>query len=242
MVFHWFYKVFCSPGGSKMASIFDRFFDRFWYGFWIVFGRCLGGQGGPKTPQDGPRRGQDAPRWPQDVPNTATRRPQDAPRRPQDALRRHKACQDGPKMRPRRPRGSKMPQGAAKMDEDSAKMAHHGLKMAQDGSRWFKMAKDGPHMASRWPPVYRWIWMCAVLPPAARRQMLRDVGSFAARRPPADASRCGSLCRPPPARRCIEIRQDVLQGFLVKRASAVLNRAPSCSRELSSVTRFPFFC
>ena len=182
--------------------------------FCSVIGWALGGKDGHKTPQDGHKTPQDS----------------------------HKACQDGPKMRPRRPRGSKMPQGAAKMDEDSAKMAHHGLKMAQDGSRWFKMAKDGPHMASRWPPVYRWIWMCAVLPPAARRQMLRDVGSFAARRPPADASRCGSLCRPPPARRCIEIRQDVLQGFLVKRASAVLNRAPSCSRELSSVTRFPFFC
>ena len=206
------------------------------------FGSFLGGFWEAKAAPRRHKTAQDAAKTPQDGPKTCPTRPQDAPRRPQDALRRHKACQDGPKMRPRRPRGSKMPQGAAKMDEDSAKMAHHGLKMAQDGSRWFKMAKDGPHMASRWPPVYRWIWMCAVLPPAARRQMLRDVCSFAARRPPADASRCGSLCRPPPARRCIEIRQDVLQGFLVKRASAVLNRAPSCSRELSSVTRFPFFC
>ena len=156
----------------------------------------------------------------------ATRRPKTATRRAKMAPR----CAQG------RPRGPKMPQGAAKMDEDSAKMAHHGLKMAQDGSRWFKMAKDGPHMASRWPPVYRWIWMCAVLPPAARRQMLRDVDRFAARRPPADASRCGSLCRPPPAHRCIGIRQDV------SRVSAVLNQAPSCSRELSAATRSSFFC
>ena len=79
-------------------------------------------------------------------------------------------------------------------------------------------------------------------PPAARPQMHRDVDRFAARRPSADASRCGSLCRPPPARRCIEIRQDVPHGFPIKRASAVLNLEPSCSRELSVVTRFPFFC
>ena len=156
---------------------------------------------------------------------TATRRPKTATRRPKTATRR-----------------ANMAPKTVKMDEDNAKMAHDGFKMAQDGSKCRKMAQRWHHMASRWPPVHRWIWMCVVLPPAARRQMLRDVGSFAARRPPVDASRCGSLCRPPPARRCIEIRQDVLQGFLVKRASAVLNRAPSCSRELSSVTRFPFFC
>ena len=119
----------------------------------------LGGKDGHKTPQDGHETPQDS----------------------------HKACQDGPEMRPRRPRGSKMPQGAAKMDQDSAKVARDGFKMAQDGSKCRKMAQDGPDMASRWPPVHRWIWMCVVLPPAARRQMLRDVDRFAARRPPADA-------------------------------------------------------
>ena len=164
----------------------------------------LGGQGGHKTPQDGHKTPQDS----------------------------HKACQDGPEMRPRRPRGSKMPQGAAKMDQDSAKVARDGFKMAQDGSKCPKMAQDGPGMASIWPPVHRWIWMCVVLPPAARRQMLRDVDRFAARRPSADASRCGSLCRPPPARRCIEIRQDVPQRFPIKRAGVVSNLVPSCSREL----------
>ena len=119
----------------------------------------LGGKDGHKTPQDGHKTPQDS----------------------------HKACQDGPEMRPRRPRGSKMPQGAAKMDQDSAKVARDGFKMAQDGSKCRKMAQDGPDMASRWPPVHRWIRMCVVLPPAARRQMLRDVDRFAARRPPTDA-------------------------------------------------------
>ena len=102
-------------------------------------------------------------------PKTARRRPKMAPRCAQDAPR---LIQDAPA------RGQDDPRWA--------KMAHDGFKMVQDGSIPRKMAQDGPSMTSRWPPVRRWIGMCVVLPPAARRQMHRDVDRFAARRPPAD--------------------------------------------------------
>ena len=76
------------------------------------------------------------------------------------------------------------------MDQDIAKVARDGFKIAQDGSKCRKMAQDGPDMASRWPSAHRWIWMCAVLPPA---------------------DRCFEMwiALPPAARRCIEMRRDV---------------------------------
>ena len=130
-----------------------------------------------------------------------SRRPQDAPRQPQGVPR-------WPQDAPRTP---KRAQEAPRRGQDGRRQRQDGPRWLQDGSRWFKMPQDGPHMASRWPPVHRWIWMCVVLPPAACRQMLRDMDRFAARRPPADALRRGSLCRPQSAAdrtRQVNTRQD----------------------------------
>ena len=118
------------------------------------------------------------------------RRPQDAPRWPQDAPRQPQGVPRWPQDAPKTP---KRIQDAPRRGQDGRRQRQDGPPWPQDGSRWLKMVQDG----QRWPPHG--------LKMAARLQMDMDVCRFAARRPPTDASRCGSLCRPPPARRCIEM-------------------------------------
>ena len=155
--------------------------------FRSIFGSILGaildrfweGLRRPSWPQESHKTAQNAAKTPQDAPRwlqDAPRQPQGVPRWPQDAPKTPKRIQDAPR------RG-----------QDGRRQRQDGPPWPQDGSRWLKMVQDG----QRWPPHG--------LKMAARLQMDMDVCRFAARRPPTDASRCGSLCRPPPARRCIEM-------------------------------------
>ena len=55
MVFHWFFKVFGPPRGSKLDLKLDLVLGGILEGSWGYLGKVLGGQDAPKTVQDGGR-------------------------------------------------------------------------------------------------------------------------------------------------------------------------------------------
>ena len=105
LFFHWFLKVFWSPGDAKIALCWTYVGARLGRRLggvlersWEVFGRPRRPQDGHKTPQDGHKTPQDAtmtvqdgsktrPRCSQDAPKTHSRRKlrQDVPVRPRNA-------------------------------------------------------------------------------------------------------------------------------------------------------------
>ena len=153
MVFHWFLKVFWSPGDAKIALCWTYVGARLGRRLggvlersWEVFGRPRRPQDAHKTPQDGHKTPQDATMTVQDGSKTRPRCSQDAPK----THSRRKLRQDVP-VRPRNAKTLKKPRTNIVFFRFQ-KRAQDAQRRPQDAPRCPQTAPKTPQDAPKTPP------------------------------------------------------------------------------------------